>query len=70
LLAAVFGVTALAFIGTSISSHTSVEENENLIKSDDDVDITDTDGKLFRTFSYHVCLDSNAWHLLQPPLIN
>ena len=53
LLAAVFGVAALAFVGTSISSHTSVEEHENPIKSDDNVDITDTDGKLPHVLSYH-----------------
>lgn len=46
LLGALFGATALAFVGTSLVTRDSVEETENPIKSDDDVDITDTDGKL------------------------
>lgn len=44
LLGALFGVTAVAYIGSSLISHDSDVE-ENPIKSTDGVDITDADGK-------------------------
>ena len=46
LLGAVLGASALAFVGKSLASRESVEEDVNPIKSDDDVNITDTDGTL------------------------
>ena len=70
LLAAVFGVAALAFVGTSISSHTGVEDHENPIKSDDNVDITDTDGKPSCNLIPNIWFDSNARYLLLQLLTN
>ena len=61
LLGAVVGATALAFIGTSIASRESVEDVENPIKSDDDVDIEDTHGKLmFPLESSHSAMISST----------
>lgn len=45
LLGAVLGASALAFVGKSLASRDSEEEAVNPIKSDDNVNIEDTDGE-------------------------
>jgi len=48
LLGVLFGASALAFIGTSLIPQKDIEQPESHIHADDDIDITETDGRYDR----------------------
>ncbi len=51
LLGAALGATALAYVGSTFASQ-QTEEDENPIKSEDSIDLTDAEGWLFSTSSH------------------